>query len=253
MCKVKKIIIYAFAMLSAFDAAWGVVSWDRMQKAAVESTAAVETWGMLLAAGVMYVSGADVTVSDWASENMPVFGSRENAQRWSDILAGGATAAQYASALAATPEESSGNAILTKLRYAATGFAANEFNYAVTGGLKGIAGRPRPDESGNNSFPSGHSSQSAVNVTLSLHILPSLPMTENIKPFIRGLLISLAVGTSWSRIEGKKHYPSDVLAGAAIGHWIGSFMSLYFFENSPFALSADSMKPGYTLQVQLLF
>ena len=46
---------------------------------------------------------------------------------------------------------------------------------------------------------------------------------------------------------------SDVLAGAAIGHWIGSFMSLYFFENSPFALSADSMKSGYILQVRFLW
>ena len=30
--------------------------------------------------------------------------------------------------------------------------------------------------------------------------------------------------TGWARVEAEKHYPSDVLAGYAIGHFIARFM-----------------------------
>ena len=42
---------------------------------------------------------------------------------------------------------------------------------------------------------------------------------------------TLAAGTAWARVEAGKHYPTDVLAGAAIGHFLtavihDSFMGL---------------------------
>ncbi len=34
----------------------------------------------------------------------------------------------------------------------------------------------------------------------------------------------LATGVAWARVEGERHYPSDVLAGAALGHFISAFI-----------------------------
>ena len=33
---------------------------------------------------------------------------------------------------------------------------------------------------------------------------------------------TLAGATAWARVEGGVHYPSDVLAGAALGHFVTS-------------------------------
>jgi hypothetical protein len=31
---------------------------------------------------------------------------------------------------------------------------------------------------------------------------------------------TLAAATAWARVEAEKHYPTDVLAGAALGHFL---------------------------------
>jgi membrane-associated phospholipid phosphatase len=36
--------------------------------------------------------------------------------------------------------------------------------------------------------------------------------------------IVLATGVAWARVEAGAHYPSDVLAGAALGHFLSAFI-----------------------------
>jgi membrane-associated phospholipid phosphatase len=36
--------------------------------------------------------------------------------------------------------------------------------------------------------------------------------------------ILLASGSAWARVEGGKHFPSDGLAGAALGHFLSTFI-----------------------------
>jgi hypothetical protein len=43
-------------------------------------------------------------------------------------------------------------------------------------------------------------------------------------------LALLAAGTAWARVEAGQHYPADVLAGVALGRFLGDFMSRLFFE-----------------------
>jgi membrane-associated phospholipid phosphatase len=48
----------------------------------------------------------------------------------------------------------------------------------------------------------------------------------------------LASGVGWARVEGRRHYPSDVLAGAALGHFLTAFIHDAFM-NLPEAGNAD--------------
>jgi membrane-associated phospholipid phosphatase len=36
--------------------------------------------------------------------------------------------------------------------------------------------------------------------------------------------VVLAGGVAWARVEGRRHYPSDVLFGAALGHFLTAFI-----------------------------
>ncbi|PKP16189.1 MAG: hypothetical protein CVU06_15110, partial [Bacteroidetes bacterium HGW-Bacteroidetes-22] len=69
--------------------------------------------------------------------------------------------------------------------------------------------------SGYVSFPSGHTSTIFATATVWARVYAD-------KPWIGLLSYSLATAVGISRIHDQQHWLSDVVAGAAIGYWIGS-------------------------------
>jgi membrane-associated phospholipid phosphatase len=88
---------------------------------------------------------------------------------------------------------------------AAGSFAATSL---VTEGLKEAFPKWRPDRSDRKSFPSGHTSRS-------FSAAATIYNREGAKYGIPAFVVASFVGLA--RVEGKKHYWSDVAAGAAIG------------------------------------
>lgn len=89
--------------------------------------------------------------------------------------------------------------------------------------LKNTLGRPRPEvishlvEVSSQSFPSGHTTMSAV-VYLSLaSMLAHIQERKRVKIYSIGIAILLTFAVGISRIYLGVHYPSDVLAGWALG------------------------------------
>ena len=96
----------------------------------------------------------------------------------------------------------------------------------ITSGLKTVFGRARPESglheqtfapfSGRTSFPSGHTTAAFAIVTPWVMYYPG-PLTYS--------LFALSTGTAVARIARDKHWPTDVVAGAAIGFFTGRFLS----------------------------
>lgn len=114
-------------------------------------------------------------------------------------------------------------------RYQDAAFTSIEaliFANIATNALKLIAGRARPWQandshnwepfSGDTSFPSGHATTAFALITPWLVYLPH-PLTYT--------LAGLATATSISRVTLRYHWPSDVVAGAAIGASMGLWLA----------------------------
>ncbi len=87
--------------------------------------------------------------------------------------------------------------------------------FVITHGLKIAVNEKRPGNNGGQSFPSGHTSaafQGAAFIQMRYGWKYALPA------------YAAAGFVGWSRIRANKHYPVDVLAGAAIG-----ILSNYYF------------------------
>ena len=82
----------------------------------------------------------------------------------------------------------------------------------LTGGLKAIAGRQRPDASSNLSFPSGHTSNSFLWATV-------VSRHYGWKAGIPAFAAASYVGAS--RLASRKHFLTDVVAGATLGYIVG--------------------------------
>ncbi len=81
----------------------------------------------------------------------------------------------------------------------------------ISQALKHIINKPRPENNGNYSFPSGHTSSAFSGAAF-------IGKKYGWKAGLPAYIAASYVG--WTRIDARKHDPWDVLAGAAIG--IGS-------------------------------
>jgi membrane-associated phospholipid phosphatase len=197
----------------------------------------------LLATGVFQIDSWDRKVSDWARENTPVFGSQQNAERWSDDLKSASTVAYHVSVLATPSGPDSGDWVLNKAKGYLVGGAAIWLTSKSTEGLKAATDRERPNGLGQESFPSGHTSASAVHTQLASRNLRSIDMSAGARRTLDAGLDALTLGTSWARIEAGWHFPSDTLFSIALGNFLGSFIDSAFM-----GLDADS-RTSLTIQV----
>lgn len=114
-------------------------------------------------------------------------------------------------------------------------FTATEI---AVGGLKGIVHETRPDGSNQKSFPSGHTAAAFSGATF---IHKRYGLKQAVVPYI------LAGFTGYSRIQAKKHYFHDVVAGAAI-----SSLATWFFVSKygDVRISADpeEIKLNYSVK-----
>jgi membrane-associated phospholipid phosphatase len=109
------------------------------------------------------------------------------------------------------------------------GFSVEGGAGAVTLGtveaLKQTVHRTRPDGSDRQSFPSAHAAGSAFFTTEAMRNIEALQWSSGATTASQIGLGALTLATSWARVEANQHYPSDVLAGMAIGHFFGAFLT----------------------------
>jgi hypothetical protein len=179
----------------------------------------------LAGAAVFLIDGdLDERASDWATEHRPVFGSGRAAEDWSDHLLHALAAEALVTALA-TPSGDGGEWLWNKGK----GILGVEVPaiLLVSGAAqisKDATNRARPEGSSESSFPSGHATTAFSTATLSNRNLESLEMPGGLRLGLQAGNYLLASSVAWARVEGGRHYPSDVLVGAALGHFLTAFL-----------------------------
>lgn len=113
-------------------------------------------------------------------------------------------------------------------------------NYGVTWGLKQLISKERPNESGDDSFPSGHTSVAFQGAAF-------IHARYGTKYAIPAYILASYVG--WSRVESDNHYTEDVLAGAAIGI-ASSFIFTKPYHGFVVAPLVDESFYGFTISRQ---
>ena len=115
-------------------------------------------------------------------------------------------------------------------------------NLASTVTLNAVVGRRRPDASSRTSFPSGHTSNAFAAATL---IDRNSGHAWGIPAYV------LATATAFSRVESRRHFPSDVLAGAALGVLSASVIDALHFggDDDAHGISRRRNRPQLALEM----
>jgi membrane-associated phospholipid phosphatase len=219
--------------------------WQAVRDSAVRAAKSPYTWAPLAGAALLQIDDWDSEVASWASENTPVFGSQQSARDASGILKDISAAAWLVTALATPGGDTSREWFAAKGKGLAVDATAILLTGGITSAVKNWSDRTRPDGSGNDSFPSGHSSSAATFATLAARNTQYLDLGVNYRRTLDFGYGVVAAGTAWARVEGGVHYPSDVLVGMALGHFVAAFINDAFMGlNDPANGSVDlSMSP----------
>jgi hypothetical protein len=152
-----------------------------------------------------------------------LFGSAEAAGQVSDVLLDVLRVEAAATALLTPSGPDPEQWVMAKAKGVAVEYLAHEATGGVTAAMKGWTDRPRPD-GGGGSFPSAHASGAFSAATLANRNLNFIAMPRTVRTALQVGNVLLASGTAWARIEARQHFPSDVLAGAALGHFLSAFL-----------------------------
>jgi hypothetical protein len=215
------------------DGATLAPGWERVRTSAVQAARDPWVWAPLAGAAALQIDDWDRRTSDWAREHTPVFGSQRRAEQWSDDLKSASSWA-YVATLVLTPSgDDSSEWLLAKAKGVAVQVAATAATSKATSVLKDATGRERPNGSDDLSFPSGHTSASAVRTRLASENLRYIEMGDGTRRALDAGLTALTIGTSWARVEAGWHFPSDTLVGMALGNFLGSFVNGAFLGAGP--------------------
>lgn len=200
----------------------------RMTKAVWDAARSPEVWLPAAGAAVLQIDHADESVSDWAREEHILFGSEQRAQSWSDAGIDIGKAANFIArgiSTAERPAEWHQEAFEFGVDVLAT-----EATRRSTDFLKDTAKRKRPNGANRLSFPSGHTSKATAHSRVAALTLSHTLWLGEGAPVWHGLATANSLMTGWARVEAGWHYPSDSLAGMALGNFLARSVRNSFVE-----------------------
>lgn len=227
--------------------------WERIGRAAKNAALATETWAPAAGALALQIGNADKNVQTWAATHTPVFGSQRNADQMSDNLKRVSGALWLASGVATPGGDNAGEWFLNKALGLGIQAGAGGLLRSTVGMLKDATARTRPNGLGQSSFPSDHASNASFYATATSKNVECLGWSDNAVSITRFGLGAITAATAWARIEANQHYPSDVLAGIALGHFFGAFFTDAFLgigDPSRVLVMFEPSRDGYAMIVR---
>lgn len=200
------------------------VDLKKIPRAALNALLDPQTFVPAAGALVFGLSKWDKKVSHWATEHTPIFGSVQNAKNDAVYFEIPLYTEVFVTAIATPSGNDSKDWITSKLKGMAVEGTAEAVVVGTTSLLKATTGRTRPNENGDHSFPSGEASAAFSSVALSNRNLDSIQMPQEVRIPMKAVNILLGTSVAWARVEAGAHYPSDVLAGAALGNFLSATM-----------------------------
>ncbi|MCL2219157.1 MAG: phosphatase PAP2 family protein [Chitinispirillia bacterium] len=120
--------------------------------------------------------------------------------------------------------------------------------------LKRHTARPRPDGRDTRSYPSGHTTAAAWANGISADMLSAAGLPAQYEIPARTILTLMTVTTAYGRVEGGKHYPGDVFAGALLGSALADASMTLFgegYKNGGLSIKVTNELMGMTTTLSI--
>lgn len=237
------------------EAFWPLKS-ERVLWALKRNISSAHVWLPLTGAAVIRWGGYDSKVAYEVAEEHHLFIDHEHADHWSDLSNEILKFQVYASTLLTPSMGSEGDWTdwtKNKIKGGAVVMTSSSVARYTRDRTAEAFPRERPNHVDRYSFPSSHATKAGAYNILVLKNLDEIEMDDSLRFSFKFVSTTMAATTAWARVEGHRHYPSDVLAGYALGSFVSGFLYDVLINNHAghsFALvpSGDKWTAQYLVQ-----
>ena len=201
-------------------------------------------WVPLAGAAVIWAADWDPEISHWARSETPVFGSTNGAEQGSHDWRRYSQDLWLVSALATPSGDEPLPWVWNKAKGLAVQFAARSAAGELTSLGKDAFDRERPDHSDRRSMPSGHTTSAYASVTLAQRNVDALRLPAQVRVPIEVALDGVGALAAWARVEAGAHYPTDVLAGAALAAYVTRVVDELFLDPRGHVQATATLEPS---------
>lgn len=207
--------------------AWYPVKGERIKNAFVKNITSAHVYAPIAGATVIKVMAWDNKISKWENKDRSIFNEQTEADNWSDNFNEIQKYEMYLSILL-TPSNNedgtAGNYLLNKAKGGLLVSVASTGSRSSQHWLRAQTERRRPNNKDNNSLPSGHATEAASRRVLIDRMIATTDYHPNVKTGVSALNTGMSMAVMWARVEGKRHYPTDVLLGYSLGSFVSGFI-----------------------------
>lgn len=230
---------------------------ERIREAFVKNVSSPHFYAPIATAGVINVMAWDNKISHWVNKERTLYNEQTEADNYSDNFNIVQKYEMYLSILlppSQNEEGSAGNYLLNKLRGGALVSVASSASKISQHALRNQTERRRPNSADNNSMPSGHATEAGSRRVLIARNLQASGLPVGVQNGIDGANTLMSFAVMWARVEGKRHYPTDVLIGYSLGNFVSGFIydSLINFDSDT-TVGVAPLKGGGSANVTFSF
>ncbi len=205
---------------------------------------------------ILQIHGMDERLSRWATSHTPTTGSTDRAERLSSDLRSVSLVSFFTSMLMTPSGYDPEGWVVSKAKGVAVQGGAAGLNNEIITAMKKATHRTRPNDEDDKSFPSGHAGNSALFTSLAGRNVQVMNIPPEAKTSLDIMLHAVMICVAWERVEAGVHYPSDVLAGIALGYFIGPFINDSFMgvpAGHEFIPVVRTARDGFYIGIQKRF
>lgn len=212
------------------------LSLSNLKDAFVKNASSEHFWAPLIGAGVISAADWDQKISNWASTETPIYGSQDNAEDYSNYFDQALKYEAYGTIFLTPSWEEDGewtDYAVNKAKGTLVVWTSYTQARAFNNYIRSFTFRERPNHANNESFPSGHATTLSAGRNISNKNLSTVRMNEDLRKTVYILNTTAAAGGMWARVEGQRHYPTDVLVGYSLGHLVSGFLYDFLMNLEP--------------------
>jgi len=219
---------------------------EKIKNAFIKNITSAHVWAPVGISAIVYGLDYDKKISNWISNERLAYSDQTESDNYSDNWNIILKYEMYLSIFLppSNSDKNIGHYFLNKAKGSVVVLGSEAITRSTQHWLRDKTNRLRPNLKDRNSLPSGHATQAGSRRVLTSKNLEASLLPQKYHIGLNTFNTLISIGTLVARVEGRRHYLTDVLTGYSLGSFLSGFIYDSFINYDPSTAVSLGPLPG---------